>query len=91
MNLNGIDEVNHISLPAKWKGVGSGRTADVKNHCGRGWKSSGKNLQRSKPFQFAVGARQTFGLFGLQIMGFNFFRYRRLLLVHCFCTSTPIS
>jgi hypothetical protein len=57
MNLNGINEVNHISSLAKGKGVGSGRTADVKNHCGCGRKSSSKNLQRSKPFQLATGTR----------------------------------
>jgi hypothetical protein len=57
MNVNGIDEMNHISSLAKWKGVGSRRTADVKNQCGCGRKSSGKNLQRSEPFQFAMGTR----------------------------------
>jgi hypothetical protein len=57
MNLNGINEVNHISSLAEWKSIGSSRTADVKNHCGCGRKSSGKNLQRSKPFQFTMGAR----------------------------------
>jgi hypothetical protein len=57
MNVNGIDEMNYISSLAKWKGVGSRRTADVKNQCGCGRKSSGKNLQCSKPFQLAIGAR----------------------------------
>jgi hypothetical protein len=57
MNFNGIDEMNHISLFAKWKGIGSGRTADVKKHCGCGRKNSSKNLQCSKPFQLAMSAR----------------------------------
>src|ERR1700681_1492888 len=91
MNLERINKMNHISALAKWKGVGSRRTADVKNHCGCGWKNSGKNLQRSKPFQLAIDARQTFGLSGPQIVGFNFFRDQPRLLAHCFCASTPIS
>jgi len=74
MNLDGINEVNYIPSLAERKGIGSGGTTDVKNHCRRGRKNSRKDLQRSKLFQFAVGAGETFGLFGLQVMGFHFFR-----------------
>jgi len=57
MNVNGIDEMNYISSLAEWKGVGSRRTADVKNQCRCGRKNSSKNLECAKSFQLAMSAR----------------------------------